>query len=526
MQTVDLDPERLQAHLARIQQQIEANRADLHSVQQRIAVQHNNMGVHVDGPVHFPAMHPGGNLPPHPVAFGLTPQQIAQFRPPAFRGHQTVPNTWTIAPNAATNVTTTIQQTRTGFRTIIRPNGEQRIEAIDSTPTTVSQEPPPSNPSSANAPQTQAGSLPLPNLLGHLPQPFNQNRTSADRSVPSEGTAYVLMTSTGPQGLLFAPGFGWFSSGRGASQQPAVNASTTPPGGTAQTEDVMQQQPLGHVDGANANVNGAIIRPDQRPARPQVAQALQNNAEDNDFFAVLIRRVWLFLRLYLFMFVFSEPGTWKRWAMIFIAIVVCLQPRDGPIVRAVRAARLHLDNLIGPQAPPPQPDAVAPRQGGPAEATNPTPPRPANIRGAVQMTPEEAAARLLRESQERNRGFWRESLYRIEHGMALFLASLIPGVGERHVLAREEERRQAQREEEERRRAEEAAAAAATAATAEPAAGQTSAEHGQNGRVVTETSLEAQAEAKVDRPDGSSSSSSVQIRDAGVEDGELRNRTT
>ena len=36
----------------------------------------------------------------------------------------------------------------------------------------------------------------------------------------------------------------------------------------------------------------------------------------------------------------------------------------------------------------------------------------------------------------------RDVFYRVEQAAALFLASLIPGVGERHVAAREEVRRQ------------------------------------------------------------------------------------
>jgi hypothetical protein len=48
----------------------------------------------------------------------------------------------------------------------------------------------------------------------------------------------------------------------------------------------------------------------------------------------------------------------------------------------------------------------------------------------------------------------RDMFYRLEQAVALFLASLIPGVGERHVAAREEQRRLALQAEVERLNAE------------------------------------------------------------------------
>ncbi|KAK6387180.1 hypothetical protein LTS17_000446 [Exophiala oligosperma] len=515
----------LQAHFARVQQQVES---DLHTVQHGLAMLRNNFATHVDGPVQVVRLNQGGNPQNQPGPFvGLTPQQVAQLQPPAFRGHQAGPNPRTVTTNTTTNIRDTVEVHRA-----VRPNRHQTTvmsHPSNRTTTPSSQDPPAVppqshtahqppqlNPTHANTPALTAGPLPLHNLHPPYPPLFDQHQrlTSTTRNLPPRGTAWLLWTATGPRGFLFSPGFGYFTSMRPVSQTPVINAQTTQPERTVEPGGPTQQQPLGQADGAGANVDRAIVRPGQRLAQPQVAQGLQN-AEDNDIFAFLIQRGWLFLRLYLFMFVFSEPGTWKRWAMIIIAVVVCLQPQNGPFVRGMQAARRHLDNLIGPQAPQPQLDGAAQGQG--ANATIQGAPRPANIRGAVQMTPEEAAARLLRERRGRNRGIWRESLYRIEQGVALFLASLIPGVGERHVMAREEARRQAQREEEERRRAEEEAAAGR----------QTSTENEQSGVAVAETNLGTHAEVKVDRPEESSpSSSSVQIRDAGVEDGQLRNRTT
>jgi hypothetical protein len=84
-------------------------------------------------------------------------------------------------------------------------------------------------------------------------------------------------------------------------------------------------------------------------------------------------------------------------------------------------------------------------------------------------------------------------------------------------MAREEARRETQRQEEERRRAAE-----------EAAAQQRATDEGSN--QVHENADQVAAgvgsEVKVDRPDEPSTSTSVQVRDANGEAGELRNRTT
>lgn len=134
------------------------------------------------------------------------------------------------------------------------------------------------------------------------------------------------------------------------------------------------------------------------------------------------------------------------------------------------------------------------------------------------MTPEEAAARLVREHENQNPSIWRDAFHRVEQSVVLFLASLIPGVGERHVRAREEARRLAQRlEEEERQRAEEAVAAQQ--------------ESGPSREEAVDATV-ADSEIKIERPDrpersnDPGTSSGVETRDATTEGGELRNRPT
>lgn len=363
--------------------------------------------------------------------------------------------------------------------------------------------------------------VPLPTLPFHLPMPFSHAHTAPNPS--SSTAAWVLSSPAGPHALLFAPNHGYFASTNFNTQvihpdsrSTNVQVTTSEP---SQTADSPQAPTTNAAAQRESNADRALVRQGEQAAAagPAMVQAPQN-PQDNDLFAFLIQRGWLFLRLYLFMFVFSEAGTWKRWLMIILAAVICLQPRNGPLSRALTAARQHFDNLIGPAAPRPQPEPIAPRhpiQGGQrgVEVDRRTQ-RPANVRGAIQMTPEEAAARLVREHQNQNPSVWRNTLHRVEQSVALFLASLIPGVGERHVRAREEARRLAQQlEEEERQRAEEVLIAQqdnrpSTSGGEPPSEGV------------------ASPEVKVEIPGGPSTSSGVQVREGTTETEELRNRIT
>lgn len=342
-------------------------------------------------------------------------------------------------------------------------------------------------PQPSGAPAAQSAFLQRPSTQGpagqhaptphHLLFPFPQHRATTQ---PSPGTmAWLLSSPNGPEALLFAPGHGYFWSARQPQQSQTLTRETTLLATSAASgqhvgESADQSQLHANEAATNRNADvdagAAQIALRQQQALPAQGQNQQGDQEENDMFAFLIQRGWLFLRLYMFMFFLSDPGTWRRWLFLTIAIVVCILPRNNPLNDALALARRHIDNLLGP----PQPQArrqraaqtVVGRDGQQAQQ-NPSgnasarrAVRPGHVRGAVQMTPEEAAARLVRQHQDRNPNIIRDTLYRVEQAAALFLASLIPGVGERHVRAREEARREAQRAAEEERRAAQAVAVA------------------------------------------------------------------
>ncbi|KIW81643.1 hypothetical protein Z517_04669 [Fonsecaea pedrosoi CBS 271.37] len=527
---------RLQESLVRIQQQIEANRADLRTVQQRIALQHNNLG----GPPNLMngQVNVNGQPLPAPIPqtfaldfhFGLPPDQRAQNQQPPVRLN---PQPHHLPPHTSTP-THTVQEFQgpSGQRmTVVSEHMSLVIPTPDQAPgsgqpATQSQPPNPSTQRQQNnippapTPTTFAPPIflfPSSNSPIHVPSPSVQNHPSIPQT--SNTMAWLLSSPMGPQAFLFAPGHGYFSTLPSRPPQVADSVSDSQVQGN-EANAIGGAQPIQAGNFDHPDANHAIIRANQPLPVPVLAQA-QQNGEDFDLFAFIIQRGWLFLRLYLFMFVFSEPGTWKRWFMILVAAFICLQPPDGPLTHLLAAARRHLDNLIGPPPPQPPPEAAAQQQNpaaiqpgvGPVQAGAGVQ-RPANIRGATTMTPQEAIARL-EEGQNHDPRSWRDTLYRAEQSIALFLASLIPGVGERHVRAREEARREEQRRIEERSRAENEAAAqrqGAEEADAPVGEGQGSPAEGPKPEVGVEGSREQ------------STSTSVEVRDGESESAELRNR--
>lgn len=121
--------------------------------------------------------------------------------------------------------------------------------------------------------------------------------------------------------------------------------------------------------------------------------------------------------------------------------------------------RRHLENLIPLALPVVNPEgagAAPPAAAGAGAGTD---------GGARELDPQRVAQRLIEQRQRQNAGWFMSQVRRVEHATLLFLASLLPGVGERHVAAREEEdqarRRREEAAEAERVAAEEAAQAAA-----------------------------------------------------------------
>jgi len=134
------------------------------------------------------------------------------------------------------------------------------------------------------------------------------------------------------------------------------------------------------------------------------------------------------------------------------------------LLEGLRApVRRHLENLI-PLGPLPGGDAAAGGQAADGAAPGLQGQEVARAEGP---TPEQVAQRLMQQRRQEDTSWLMTQLRRAEHASLLFLASLVPGVGERHIAAREAEdaalRRREEAIEEEARAAREAEAEAENA---------------------------------------------------------------
>ncbi|CAM1510234.1 Fc.00g005690.m01.CDS01 [Cosmosporella sp. VM-42] len=167
-------------------------------------------------------------------------------------------------------------------------------------------------------------------------------------------------------------------------------------------------------------------------------------------------QIWLLFRLALFVWFFTSPNaTWSRWlTIICVAVFIFVLSTGvlnglGDLTR--RALGRHLENLIPPLDG--QQNARNQQDGGAGENQGPN--------------PAEMAARLVAERHGRE-NWVLSQLRRGERAILLFLASIAPGVAERHIANLEAQER-AERAERERRETE--AAEAARAAEEAAAAG-------------------------------------------------------
>ncbi|KAI1180839.1 hypothetical protein F4777DRAFT_174644 [Nemania sp. FL0916] len=174
--------------------------------------------------------------------------------------------------------------------------------------------------------------------------------------------------------------------------------------------------------------------------------------------------IWMMIRLALFIWWFTSPtSSWSRWiTVVSIAITLFIVNTGAlnPIADQIWVPlRRHLENLIPLAADAPrQRPAAGNAQGGDGDVANPARPR--------DPDPANAAARLVQQRRQNNANWLLNQARRLERAGILFIASLAPGLAERHIAQLEAEARaEAQRQQEA-----EAAQAARETASGDPTA--------------------------------------------------------
>ncbi|KAI0612311.1 Ubiquitin family protein [Pyrenophora tritici-repentis] len=171
---------------------------------------------------------------------------------------------------------------------------------------------------------------------------------------------------------------------------------------------------------------------------------------ENDRMVNVAGHLWLIFKLAAFVYFFSGGGGLYRPIMLGIVAGIVYLAQVGVFQDQFNLLRHHFEALLAV-------GAMAERVAQPNNH--------AQQRG--NLTPEEAAQRILQQRRDQRFGWVRDSMRTVERAFALFIASLFPGVGERMVHAQEERERQERvaaqeererQEEEARRRQEEAQA--------------------------------------------------------------------
>lgn len=303
-------------------------------------------------------------------------------------------------------------------------------------------------------------------LNGNLETYFTpQTRPSVQSSTPQQPP--LATTTPGPTG-----------TGRYQSivHLPAtqINPSYRPPAGArirnrvpphAQQQQ-QQQQPEGQQQGGLPPPPQNQPQPGQGAARPDNAQV------DAVRVANLLPVVWGLTRLSLFLFIWwytSPTASWGRLiavmfiaATFFLANAGLLAPLTGQLWAPLRQ---NLENLM-PLAdghPADRRRQQQQQQNGQAARAGDGGGGAAAAEGGVDVDagprrpdPAETAARLVHQHRERNANWLANQVRRLERAGILFLASIAPGVAERHIAQLEADAR-AERERQRREQEEEAA---------------------------------------------------------------------
>jgi len=320
----------------------------------------------------------------------------------------------------------------------------------------------------------------IANLRYHPPaQTRNNARTQMQPPVhstnPNAVTCYLCSSPQGPQALIFSPQHGTYATSLGSDVQRSVFQATIP---TTQVTSARarqlaqmpyQQAPNAAAAAIAAGVTqqqpGIVADPAQAVGAPQ-AQAVnqqqqpqQQQRQDQpvDGMNAALGQFWLLFRILIFAyFLLGANMGWRRPIALMMIGFGFWMVRLGLFGQG-GIARRWWDDLIRVGPPPAGPAAVA-GNGQAGRQQQGAPPHGADGTRQPMPTPEQVAQRLLDERQQVRDARMqrlREFIRPVERMVALFVASLWPGIGEAHVEAREREERRRQEEEVQARRREE-----------------------------------------------------------------------
>ncbi len=286
-----------------------------------------------------------------------------------------------------------------------------------------------------------------------------QERAASQRAAQAteSSVVYVLSSPSGPHALLVSPSGLYTTPWQFSSLSAITPHSVIHPTATAPVQiqtannDIPTNGQQPHVDEVQIAQGQQAPQPADAAQAAQVQQQQQIN-QARDLARILLPlggHLWLFIRLFGFVYFFTAGAGWRRTMLLGLIASLVFIAQTGifrPVIQGIwDPIRRHAEGLV-PLATNERPragvgDAGNNRNGRGTQSGNREP------------TPQEAAERLLQERERQDVSFVRQTFRRVERAIALFVASLVPGVGERHIAAREaaEAARQAEAREREER---------------------------------------------------------------------------
>ncbi|KAJ9380050.1 hypothetical protein DTO063F5_6838 [Paecilomyces variotii] len=270
----------------------------------------------------------------------------------------------------------------------------------------------------------------------------NDVNTSTTQNT-GQAPLYLLSSPAGHHSLVASPVGAATIESWLAARRVSQTSRSGPSAVQGQVRGRRPQRNPGPVMMENA-VRHALLN--QQRAQQNRQAALARNA----------RRAWLFIRLYFFCYLFSESGTWSRIIFVTLAVLISILSETSlpqQFQQAVVApVQRHLEGLVHVGGDAQIQPIVPPRQDG---ENAPLHNQGIETEGGHDVTAPGAEPGIIPPGvppvgmQQR--------LRRVERYLALFFASLVPGVGERQVEASNAAQAQAAlnavraREEEQRR---------------------------------------------------------------------------
>jgi len=345
------------------------------------------------------------------------------------------------------------------------------------------------NPASSASPDEAANrpaSAPPPDTSTPAPLPTSNVRASSEHLVPTtDGSSnastlsgpmvYILSSPTGPRGLLVSPSENgletFYTPRRQVHWGTARQAQQAQNHAQAQNDAALGLPELrNRRESRHGHVHRHGHRHPEAAARGAPGVAHPANPPAGAVAAQMWPHIWLVVRLLGFVWFFTSGSNswWRLFMFSAVALVIFIASTgvlNGIIEQLWGPIRRHLETLL-PLTGPNVPQAIPPNQPG-----APPVPGAGGVAGgapdaaAAPPDPAQTAARLLEQRRVANENWIWTQFRRLEHATILFVASLVPGVGERHIAARAAEENllletRRQRREAEAAAAEEAARAA------------------------------------------------------------------